>query len=182
MHRLVGDELFQQQRRRAPRDAAQFEESHVEPVGQDALEVRLQPAQRRLVAGHAQQFGAHVDHELHTVRQRVELGEKSNARGLQRLTQTVLRLAAVGRVGRSRQGGRGGIDRVAIDVEFLGEHLEEAQAPRLFQGEVGTAEGGRAGARRHLAAPPFQAGAHVLADGRDVGIGKVRAIWLMVPP
>src|SRR3546814_2442884 len=73
-------------------------------IGEDALEVSLQPAQRRLLARQAEQFGTHVDKEFHPVRKGVELGQQADTRRLQGRPQTLLGLAPLLRP--ARQIGR----------------------------------------------------------------------------
>src|SRR3546814_6521260 len=57
-------------------------------IGEDALEVSLQPAQRRLLARQAEQFGTHVDKEFHPVRKRSE-EHTSELQSLMRISYAV---------------------------------------------------------------------------------------------
>ena len=54
MDRLVGDELFQQRGRRAPVDAHEVEEGHVEPGAQQRAQVLAQRLGRRIAAAQRQ--------------------------------------------------------------------------------------------------------------------------------
>src|SRR3546814_7387025 len=79
VHGFVGDQLLEQRVRRGPVDGAQVEEAGVEPRQQQLAQVVVEALEIGVVAAQRQQVGAQVDQELHPLRQRVELGEETQA-------------------------------------------------------------------------------------------------------
>ncbi len=96
------------------------------------------------------------------------------ARVLQRPAQRLLRLVARLLVIDLEEP----IDRLlhpaVVDVELLGEDLQEALAAVGAERQIGAAEGRRPGAGRDLPAPSLEAGLHLLAHLIRVLVGKVR--------
>ena len=72
MDRLVGDDAFEDCRRRVPVDPPQFQEAPVEPAAQQGQEVRVQRFQVAIVPQGAQQVGPHPDQPRRRPRHHVQ--------------------------------------------------------------------------------------------------------------
>ena len=73
VHRLVDHQLLEQCGRRFPGDALQLEKADVEPVGEQPLQILLEPAQQRVAPPEVDQLGAAIDEEFDPFGKRVEL-------------------------------------------------------------------------------------------------------------
>ena len=92
VHRLVGDQLLEQRRRRPPVDAHQVEEADIEPGAEQRAQVLAQHPRRGVGPAQDQQLGAQVDHELHALRHADELVQQPHGGRFERLAQGARRL------------------------------------------------------------------------------------------
>ena len=131
VHGLVGDQLFQERRRRFPTDPLQFEKADIEPVGEQLAEIVGETPHRHVAVGQRDQLVAAIDKELNPFRQRVELAQQPDPRRRQCGAHLPLGSGALDRRRSGREPGACPIDRGVIDIEFLGEHMEETRSPGL---------------------------------------------------
>ena len=88
MHRLVGDQLFEQCGGRVPGNAFEIQESDIEPGGQQVAKVIVQQPKVGILASQdISEVRPHIDQKLYTFGQCVELGQKSDPFGLQGAAQ-----------------------------------------------------------------------------------------------
>src|SRR5665213_2686536 len=173
VHRLVGDELFQQRCRRLPADLLQFEKADVKPVGQKLAQILGEAAQRHVAAGKRDQLAAAVDQELDAFGQRVELSQEPQPRRRQRGAHRLLGGGALGRNLARREPRAAAIHRGMVDVELLGQHMQEALASGSVERQVGAAELRGAGPGADFSAGAVEAALHLLAQALRVVLGQV---------
>ncbi len=167
MDGLVGHQLLQQRGRRAPVDAHQVEEGHVEPGTQQRAQVLAQRLGRSVAAAQRQKLGAQVDDELHALRHADELAQQPHGRRLQLAAQRPCGLLA----------GAPLVDglhrRLARQAVVARQGQQELLAAGRREREVGLPQLRRAPAPRRLAALAFEAGVDAALEARDVVVGKI---------
>ena len=87
MHCFILHQLFQQSGGRFPINRAQFQKADIEPGSEQAFQVRLQSLQGRFTILEAEQFRAHFDQELHTIRNGGKGRQQFQARRFQSAAQ-----------------------------------------------------------------------------------------------
>ena len=103
------------------------------------------------------------------------MSQKTQARGVERTAQPLLRLSARFRVAGRLHAADGGIDGIAVCIEILGQKAEEAHTARLVERQVAAPQLSRARTGRHLAAHGLQTRPHLLAHPLTVLGGQVRS-------
>ena len=128
MHRLIADQPLQQRSRAVPVDPLQFEEADIEPVGEQAAQIRLERHEQRLGGHRLEHGGAQIDQELHPVGDGGELGQQPHPRRFECRPQPRLGERALGGIGRFLHAGIGGGHRLGVAVE-AGEGARKSIRP-----------------------------------------------------
>ena len=119
-----------------------------------------------MAAHDLEQISAHLDQELHAVRQAIERPQHAQARGNEGSAQAPLRMLASHVVARRAHGRDARVDGLAIDVE-LGEHLEESLPSRRIQRRVTGRDVGRARPQRDVTVGARDTRRHIAAQRLD---------------
>ena len=148
VHRLVGDELLEHDRRGAPLDAPQVEEAAVEPRAQQVQQVGVDCTPLRLAREAVEHVRAQRHQRRGAARRHVEAPEQFLARRF----GDVLEALQVLRRGIGVVGLRGRQDRCRIGREIAGERVDERVARRRIERAHRIERDDRRGSARRLAA------------------------------